>query len=403
MEEHEAKIMEPVPRQEIHQRIRRLQAQLAADQLDGSFILQNADLFYFSGTIQSAILFVPASGEPILMVQKNLKRAELESSLENVIPVENRRSVAHVLKDFGFGRLARAGLEMDVLPANLYVWFQHSFPQCGWTDISGLIRRLRMVKSAYEIEQIKKAAAVLHTGLTELKSIICEDMTELEIDGHLALIARREGHMGTLRMRGWNQEMTHAHVLAGRSGAIVSLLNSPHGGTGNTPAMAQGAGFHKVQRNEPIGIDYGVAINGYIGDQFRTYVIGTLSERLNKAYACSQDILSHLVENARPGISCAKLYEAALQKAKEAGLADFFMGHGEGQVKFIGHGIGLEIDEYPIISPRFDGRLENGMVLALEPKFVFPNTGLVGLEDDYVMTSGGLQRLTITDQSLIQI
>jgi Xaa-Pro aminopeptidase len=396
-------MMHTVPRQEIRQRIARFQTQLAARQLDGAFILQNADLFYFSGTIQSAVLFVPVNGEPLLMVQKNLKRAQLESMLDNIVPVENKNSVPHILKDFGFRRLERAGLEMDVLPANLYLWFQQSLPQCSWKDISSLIRRLRMVKSDYEIAQIKKSAAVLHTGMTELKKIIREGITELEIDGHLAMIARREGHMGTLRMRGWNQEMTHAHVLAGESGATVSLLNSPHGGTGNTPAMAQGAGFRKIRRNEPIGVDYGVAINGYVGDQFRTYVVGTLSERLNRAYAGSQDILSLLVDKARPGISCAELYEAAAQKAEQAGLAEFFMGYGEGQVKFIGHGIGLEIDEYPIISPRFEGELENGMVLALEPKFVFPQTGVVGLEDDYVMTAEGLKRLTLTDQSLIQI
>ena len=395
--------MHTVPYQEIHQRIGRFQAQLAARQLNGAFILQNADLYYFSGTIQSAVLFVPADGEPLLMVLKNLKRAELESSLENIIPVENKNIIPHILKDFGFSRLVQAGLEMDVLPTNMYLWFQQSLPQCGWKDISSLIRRLRMVKSDYEIEQIKKSAAVLHTGLTELKHIIREGITELEIDGHLAMIARREGHMGTLRMRGWNQEMTYAHVLAGDSGATVSLLNSPHGGTGNTPAMAQGAGFRKIGRNEPIGIDYGIAINGYIGDQFRTYVVGTLSERLKRAYACSQDILTILVGKARPGISCAELYEAAAQRAEQEGLADFFMGYGEGQVNFIGHGIGLEIDEYPIISPRFEGQLENGMVLALEPKFVFPQTGVVGLEDDYVMTAEGLKRLTLTDQSLIQI
>ena len=165
----------------------------------------------------------------------------------------------------------------------------------------------------------------------------------------------------------------------------------------------QGAGFRKIGRNEPIGIDYGVAINGYIGDQFRTYVVGTLSERLKRAFACSQDILSLLVDKTRPGISCAELYKAAAQMADQEGLAEFFMGYGEGQVNFIGHGIGLEIDEYPIISPRFEGQLENGMVIALEPKFVFPQTGVVGLEDDYVMTAEGLKRLTLTDQSLIQI
>ncbi len=283
--------METVPKREIEKRISRFQAQLAAANLDGAFIVQNADLFYFSGTIQTAVLFVPSNGDPILMVQENHARAQFESSLNHVISVKNKNRIPQVLNDFKLDQLAAAGIEMDVLPANLYLWFQRTLPQCRWTDVSGIIRKLRMLKSVYESEQIEKAAAILHTGLTQIKCVIREGMTELEIDGHLAMIARREGHMGALRMRGWNQEMSYAHVLSGGSGSAVSLLNSPHGGTGNTPAMAQGAGSRRIKK----------------------------------------------------------------------------------------------------------------MVLALEPKFVFPQKGVVGLEDDYPVTPNGLKRLTRTDQTLIQI
>jgi Xaa-Pro dipeptidase len=146
-----------------------------------------------------------------------------------------------------------------------------------------------------------------------------------------------------------------------------------------------------------------VAVNGYVGDQFRTYVIGDLPDPLKKAHACARDILSLLTQKARVGVPCAELYAVAAAKATEEGLGDFFMGYGEGQVKFIGHGIGLEIDEYPVISARFGAVLEKDMVLALEPKFVFPQKGVVGMEDDYQVTSNGLKRLTRTDQTLIQI
>jgi Xaa-Pro aminopeptidase len=395
--------METVPKSEIEKRISRFQSRLIAGRMDGAFILQNADRFYFSGTIQSAVLFVPSRGDPVLMVQKNLERARRESALSHILEVKNKNRIPQVLGDYHPRQIATAGLEMDVLPANLYLWFQQTMPRCRWVDVSDIIRKLRMLKSDYEVEQIEKAAAILHTGLTEVKSVIREGITELEIDGYLAMLARRAGHMGTLRMRGWNQEMTHAHVLSGENGSAISLLNSPHGGTGNTPAMAQGAGFRRIQKNEPIGIDYGVAINGYIGDQFRTYVIGELSDLLKKAHACARDILCLLTEKAHTGVSCRELYMAAVAKAAEEGLADYFMGHGEGQVKFIGHGIGLEIDEYPVVSPRFDAVLEEGMVLALEPKFIFPRKGVVGLEDDYQVTSEGLKRLTRTEQTLIQI
>ena len=395
--------METVPKTEIKQRIRRFQTELAAIDLEGAFILQNADIFYFTGTIQSSFLFIPSQGEPILMVQKNLQRARHESSLNEIVPIKNKNQIPRLLSDFKFDPLTRAGLEMDVLPANLYLWFKKTIPRCRWVDVSDSIRKLRMIKSGYEIKQIQKATAILHVGFDEIKKMIQPGMTELEIDGYLAMIARREGHMGTMRMRGWNQEMTYAHVLSGDNGSVVSMLKSPHGGSGNTPAMAQGAGFRKIKKNEPIGIDFGVAVNGYIGDMFRTYVIGNLPDPLKKAYGCAQEILALLSETLRPGISCAQLYEAALEKAAHEGLREFFMGHGEGQVKFIGHGIGLEIDDYPIISPHFNGVLEKGMVLALEPKFVFPKKGVVGLEDDYLVTSSGSKRLTQTDQSLIQI
>lgn len=389
--------------QEIDQRIAGFQLALQDEALDGAFILQNVDLFYFSGTIQTSILFIPCEGNPVLMVQKGFRRAREESPLKEVIPLNGRGGLVEGLKEFGIHKLGVVGLEMDVVPASHYLRLAETFPGCRWVDVSPAIRKLRMLKTPYEVDQIRKAASILQKGFTAIAQVMREEMTELEIDGHLFLIARREGHMGVLRMRGWNQEMTHAHVLSGESGSVVSFLNSPHGGSGNTPAMAQGAGFRKIRRNEPIGIDYGVAVNGYIADQFRTYVVGDLPEDLKKAHHCSRDILDLLAREARPGMLCSDLYHLALDTAEKAGYGRFFMGHQEGQVKFVGHGIGLEIDEFPLIAPHFGEALQPGMVMALEPKFVFPGKGVVGLEDDFLVTSSGLERLTLTEQTLFRI
>lgn len=395
--------METVPEQEIECRIRKFQLSLQKMDLDGAFILQNADLFYFSGTIQSSVLFIPQQGEPVLMVQKGLQRTRHESPLTHVFPVTGRGQIKKMLRDFGFLDLKKIGLEMDVLPINLYFRYQQTFPEYDWSDVSGAIQRLRMIKTPYEVEQIRSAARILDKGYLEIKEIIREGMTELEIDGHLALIARREGHMGILRMRGWNQEMTYAHVLSGESGATISFLDSPHGGKGNTPAMAQGASFRRIGKNEPLGIDYGVGINGYLADQFRTFVIGDLPADLMRAHDCSVEVHDLFVKEAKPGVSSSDLYRLALRKAEKAGFGEHFMGYGEGKVKFVGHGLGLEIDEHPILAPRFNQRLEPGMVIALEPKFVFPGKGVVGLEDDYVVTATGVERLTLTDQTVIRL
>lgn len=395
--------MEKVPAQDIHQRLTRFQTALATHDLDGALLFQNVDIYYFSGTIQSSILFIPTQGDPVLMVQKGFERVREECPLRNIIAVNGKSHLSGTLHDFGIRRLERVGIEMDVLPASLYVWLAETFPQCRFVDVSVPIRKLRMIKSRYETDQIRKAAAVLHQGYTEIQGFIKQGVSELEIDGRLAFIARREGHMGILRMRGWNQEMTYAHVLSGDSGSVVTFLNSPHGGSGNTPAMAQGASFRQVRKNEPIGIDYGVGINGYLADQFRTFVIGELPAALEKAHQCSREIHDLFVREAKPGISCPQLYTMAKDFALRAGLEDYFMGHGEGQVRFIGHGIGLEIDEFPVIAPNYEGELAQGMVIAFEPKFVFPGKGVVGMEDDYLVTSSGVERLTLTEQVLINL
>ncbi len=395
--------MELVAQEEIGERIQKFQSALALQDLDGAFIMQNVDIYYFSGTLQASILYVPREGSPLLMVSKSYARTKSESSLDRIIPINGKAEIKNVLSDNKPSLPEKAGLELDVLPASLYLWYQESFPQCRWVDVSLPIRRLRMIKSAYEVDQIRRSARILDKGYHEIRAYIRDGMSELEIDGYLSFVARREGHMGILRMRGWNQEMTYAHVLSGDSGAVVSFLDSPHGGTGNTPAMAQGAGFRRVKRNEPIGIDYGAGTNGYLADQFRTFVVGELPPELAKAHEYSREIHLLLAREGRPGVSCADLYKLALDKAREVGLADFFMGHGEGQVKFVGHGLGLEIDEYPILSPHFQQPLEENMVVAVEPKFVFPGKGVVGLEDDYLVTASGLERLTLTDQIVFRI
>jgi Xaa-Pro dipeptidase len=196
--------MELVPKEEIRERIKEFQGALALEDLDGAFILQNVDIYYFSGTLQSSILYIPREGSPLLMASKSYERAKSESTLDCIIPVSGKAEIKKVLSDFKTSLPAKAGLEMDVLPASIYLWYKQTFPQCRWVDVSGIIRRLRMMKSPYEVDQIKRATRILDKGYHEIKAYIREGMSELEIDGYLSFIARREGHMGILRMRGWS-------------------------------------------------------------------------------------------------------------------------------------------------------------------------------------------------------
>jgi Xaa-Pro aminopeptidase len=395
--------MHTVPAREIESRLSRFRQILQEHELDSALVLHNVGLYYYAGTLQTSFLLVPAHGDPLLLALKSAERARRESPLEWVLPLGGRRELRRALEANGSPLTGAVGLELDVLPATLFLWLQKTFPSCRWRDVSSLIRAQRMIKSEYEVAQIRRALEIEDRIFMDLTRFIREGMTELEVDGRLAMLGRSAGHQGIVRMRGWNQEMTYAHVLSGPNGDAASYLNSAHGGSGTCPAMPQGAGHKAIRRNEPIEVDYSVGINGYLGDQSRTYVIGELPSSLQKAHDCSRRIHDRFSETAGPGVSCRSVYEAAAAESDRAGLAHAFMGHGPNQVRFVGHGIGLEVDELPILAPRFDLPLAPGMVLALEPKFVLPGEGVVGLEDDYLVTEAGVERLSLTPQEVLRI
>ncbi len=260
-----------------------------------------------------------------------------------------------------------------------------------------------MVKSPYEIAQIRKACGVLDQVMQEARRTIRPYMTELEVDSLLTALARRLGHQGHIRMRGYNQEMFCAHVLCGKTAAAPSSLNTPLSGLGTTPAIAQGASFNIITENQPLIIDFGVGINGYVTDMTRTFVIGRLSPQLSDAYSFAREVKRFMEQWVAPGKPCSQLYEEIMELVVRAGYQDHFMGSKGQQVAFVGHGIGLEIDEYPVIAPNFHEEFKENMVFAFEPKLVFPDVGAVGVEDDYLVTKEGVERLTTFDDDLLVI
>jgi Xaa-Pro aminopeptidase len=195
-------------------------------------------------------------------------------------------------------------------------------------------------------------------------------------------------------MRGFNQEMPSVFVMAGKSGSFPSYGDVPLSGYGPTHAIGQGASRRKVQRNEPVVVDYGAGFNGYITDETRVCVVGELDGRFTQAYEVALAVLDTFRAHARVGNNVRDLYDRCLDVVRRNGLADHFMGYGERQVRFIGHGIGLEINEFPVIARGRDEILEEGMVFAFEPKFVFPGEGAIGVEVDYIVTADGVVRNT---------
>ena len=391
--------MELTPPEEIRTRIERLQSYLKREKVESCLILQNVDLFYFSGTIQRSYLFIPCGGDSLLMVQKDFERAQKESPLKNIIPIERPRAISSILKKEG--GLKRIGLECDVLPVSQLRQLEKMFPHSEFVDISKAVKQVRMIKSPYEIDQLRRSARILDEVFEYAKKVLKPGMTEIEAESRLIELGRLRGHQGLTRMRAWNQDMVNACVLSGNSGSVLTHLDVSVIGPGISPAFPQGSSFNPIGRNVPIQIDFSIAYNGYITDGARTYVIGTLPRKLEEAYGVALEIRNEMEKTAKPGVPCSQLYYLSSQIVKKRGLEDYFIGTKKNQAPFVGHGIGLEIDELPLLAMGFFQPLEIGMVFAFEPKFIFPEIGAVALEDDYVVTKEGVEKLTVSDDQII--
>ena len=380
------------PREEIENRIAALQHVLAQKGLDAALILQRVDLFYFTGTIQQASLYVPAAGKPLLMVNKTLARAKAESPLDRIVPLGSPKTIPDELKQSRLSAPKRIGLELDVLPANLYLGYRDIFKRAEIVDLSTDIRLLRAVKSAHEIELIREAAAYSDRVAACVPDLLREGMTEIELAGRVEAEARRMGHQGIVRMRLWGSELFYGHLLSGPSGAVPSYLASPTGGSGVGPAVAQSAGFRTIRRHEPVLVDYVFAYRGYISDHARIFSIGSLPEELVQAHRAMLDLQDRIKSMAKPGVESGSIYEFGLDYAKKLGYGDHFMGVGQERIRFVGHGVGLELDEFPFLNAGQTLQLQEGMVIALEPKLIFPGKGVVGVENTHLVTPDGLEQ-----------
>jgi Xaa-Pro aminopeptidase len=191
--------------------------------------------------------------------------------------------------------------------------------------------------------------------------------------------------------------------MSGAAGALPSFLSSPTGGIGPGPAMAQSAGFKKIKRHEPVMVDYIFALNGYCSDHARIFSLGKLPEDLMEAYALTRKLQGILKKFAKPGVRSGEIYEHALEKTKEWGYGDYFMGFGPERIRLVGHGIGLEVDEFPFLAAGQNLELQEGMTPALEPKLIFPGKGVIGLENSHVVTKEGLEQLNSFSEEIIVV
>ncbi len=383
---------------ELRSRTCRLQEHLRRAGIGAALLAQNVDRYYFSGTMQAGFVVVPAAGDPLVLVRRDPERAASESPL----PVEALASVRDLP-----GRIqarwgevpSPLGLETDVLPWDQVRRLQALFEGVEFRPAGDAVLRTRALKSPFEVAQIRAAGERVAAVLAEVPRWLRPGVRELELSARLEFELRQRGHGGVVRMRGFNQEIFYGHVMGGATAAEVSFLDAPTGGRGLAPALPQGPSARPLHAGEPVVVDLVGSHGGYLSDQTRVFCLGEPSRDLRRVYEAACGVQEAVEAAARPGVPASQLYRVALDAAAATPFGGHFLGERH-KVSFVGHGLGLELDEYPFLARGFDLPLEEGMVFALEPKFILEGRAAVGVEDTYLVTATGVERLTTASRDL---
>lgn len=364
----------------------------------GVILFESINLGYFSGTAQEGLIYIPKDASPRLMIRKSLERAKEESPLE----VRPHKSLKSLKADLEIPADSMIGLELDVLPYNYYNRVAKSLPDVKFFDTSEEIKHIRSIKSDFEIKLIREAARILDAGISSVKDYIKVGMTELDLSSMLECGMRRMGHQGTVRFHRFNQTLPMGHLMAGGDAAYPSFVSSPTGGRGISLFHPQGPGYRKIKRNEPVLVDFAGVYNGYIADETRIFCVGKLSRELEDAHNAALQIEEAISKELRPGKTGKEIFGLSLVEGAKLGYQDFLGGPPGRRAGFVGHGVGLEIDEYPVLGP-VDHEIMENMTIAVEPKMIYPGVGVVGIEDTFLTTGNGTERLTKLSQEIWRV
>ena len=350
------------------------------------------DLSYLTGSIQNWILLVPVKSDPLFYVRKSLQRAGEESPL-SVVPYPGRKSmVREVLSMMGSGK--GLGMAMDATPASTFISLMSKLHDCIPVDISIELKSQRAVKSEWEIAQIEKAAQQAELLFHEIAEFLGPGITDIEASASIERRLRMMGHGGTIRVRRTGSDLALILVVSGDAAMYPTSFDGPLGGEGPYPSAAIGSGWKEMKRGETVIVDMVTLYNGYHADHSRTYYLGKeVPDKIKEAHAFCIEVLTLLEKRLRPGEECAKIFCEVQSWVEKHKVPEGFMGYGENRVRFFGHGVGLELDEFPVIADRIDQKLRPGMVLAIEPKAFLKGVGPVGVENTYLVTETGCRSL----------
>lgn len=375
----------------------KIQKIMADRGIEGMLLSSNAGIYYLLGEIIYGFVFVPVQGEHITFI---IKPKNYEGS--NFFIINKPEQIPAILKGQGTALPKTIAFENDYITCDWWERLSKAFGDCKTVSGTGVVRQARMIKTPDEVETIRMSAKKHVALMQEVPGLFRQGMTDLEFSVEIERKARSLGHLGTFRAFGSNMEIHMGSVLAGENGEQASPFEYALGGAGLHPSAPVGVCGKIINTGESVMVDMGGNFSGYLTDLTRTYSVGRLPEEAYKMHRVSLEIQNTLNACVRTGMPVCELYETGMRIVRSYGLEHCFMGTVQ-QAKFFGHGLGIEINEMPVVSPKDRTPIEKNMVIALEPKFICAKTGPVGTENTYLVKENGLENLTSMEENIIDI
>ncbi|HOC82978.1 MAG TPA: Xaa-Pro peptidase family protein [Methanoculleus sp.] len=364
-------------------------------------IFGRANQFYLTGTMQDGVLLIPRDREAVLWVRRSLERALDESFFPDIRPMRSYRDAAA-----GMGACPGViHVETEVVPLALLERFQKHFPFREVKPLDAGAAMVRAKKSAYELAIMERAGRIHRRVLEDaVPGMLREGMSEAELGGEVFSRLVREGHHGITRFGMFGTEMVLGQFGFGENSLYPTGFDGPGGCRGMAPgAPVLGNRDRTLRSGDLVFVDCGCGVQGYHTDKTVTYTFrGPVPEEAVEAHYRCVEVQDEAASLLRPGVMPSEIYETILGSLDPAFLENF-MGYGNRRVQFLGHGIGLAVDEAPAIARGFDEPLEEGMVFAIEPKKGVRGVGMVGIENTFVVTRGGGRCITGKNAGLVPV
>lgn len=366
--------------------------------MDALLVATSANLFYTTTRVFKGYVYIPRVGDPIWFIIKP-DIYEPESGLEKIRKPE---SIPAKLLELGLPLPSSVGYEFEGLSYSDVERLKAVFPEAEAKNGSIPLRLARMVKTPRELKKMKEDGVHQAEAYRRITGCYKENMTDLEFQIEIERILRLEGCLGYVRTNGNLMDINLGSVIAGDNADNPSPFDYTMGGSGVDSSLPEGANGTTLKPGETVMVDMNGSFNGYQTDMTRVWALGEIPELARKAHECSINILRACEKIGIPGLPVADLYRKAMEIVEGEKLKDYFMGHRQ-QASFIGHGVGIELNEMPVVTARSKDHLAENMTIALEPKFVIPGVGAVGVENTYIVTAEGLKSITVFPEEIQEL